>query len=319
MNVLDQLARRSFVVVTGKGGVGKSVVATSLGMALAARGGRVLVLEVDPRESVHQLLDLPPSGGEVMAVKGDFSGALSVQNLKPRQALDELVQGQIGTGMIARRVLSSETYEQLAAGAPGLKELAILDYAERRSRESGDAGAGSSAVGPFDTVVLDAPATGHGVSLLAAPSLVSEVVQQGPVGRKATDLADFVADPERLALVVLTLAEEMPVQEALELRSEFRQRLDREPELLIINGLYPPLSENAAKEAQAADPEPALAAWYRRRRINDRELERLAERWEGRRVRLPLLAVDRGPELVGTLRQRLEEGAGSADAKGVER
>ncbi|MDY7094174.1 MAG: ArsA-related P-loop ATPase [Acidobacteriota bacterium] len=315
MNVLDQLARRSFVVVTGKGGVGKSVLATALGMALAARGGRVLVLEVDPRESVHQLLDLPPSGGEVMAVEGDFSGSLSVQNLKPRQALDELVREQIGTGMIARRVLSSETYEQLAAGAPGLKELAILDYAERRSREAVEDGAGSAATGPFDTVVLDAPATGHGVSLLAAPSLVSEVVQQGPVGRKATELADFVGDPERLALVILTLAEEMPVQEALELRREFRDRLDREPELLVINGLYPPLSENAAAEATGADPEPALAAWYRRRRINDRELERLAERWQGPRVQLPLLAVDRGPELVSALRQRLEAEADAAAAE----
>lgn len=311
MNVLDQLARRSFVVVTGKGGVGKSVASTALGMALAARGGRVLVLEVDPRESVHQLLDLPPSGGEVMAVEGDFSGSLSVQNLKPRQALDELVQGQIGSGMIARRVLSSETYEQLAAGAPGLKELAILDYAERRSRA-----AGKDRAQAFDTVILDAPATGHGVSLLAAPSLVSEVVEQGPVGRKAAELADFVGDPRRLALVILTLAEEMPVQEALELRREFRARLDREPELLVINGLYPPLSENAAAEATASDPEPALAAWYRRRRINDRELQRLAERWQGPRVQLPLLAVDRGPELVRTLRQRLE--AEAAQVAGAE-
>ncbi|MCB1057863.1 MAG: P-loop NTPase, partial [Acidobacteria bacterium] len=128
MSVLSQLAERGFVVVTGKGGVGKSVLATALGLALAERGRRVLLLEVDPRESVHQLLDVAPSGGAVVEV----GRRLWVQNLKPLQALDELVTEQLGSGLVARRVLASETYAQLAAGAPGLKEVAILDYAERR-------------------------------------------------------------------------------------------------------------------------------------------------------------------------------------------
>lgn len=299
MTVLNQLAERGFLVVTGKGGVGKSVLATTLGLALAARRRRVLLLEVDPRESVHQLLDVAPSGGAVVEV----GGGLWVQNLKPRQALDELILEQLGSGLVARRVLASETYAQLAAGAPGLKEVAILAYAERRGRELGRDG-----FGPFDTVVLDAPATGHGVSLLAAPALVSEVVESGPVGRKAAELAGFIDDPQRLALVVVTLAEEMPVQEALELRQAFRRDLRREPELLVVNGLYPRLPaelDPAGPGAQEASP--AVAAWYRRRRINERELGRLEREWQGPRVELPLLPVERGPELVAELRQRFEE------------
>ena len=301
---IDDLVRQPFLGVTGKGGVGKSVVSAALGKALAARGRKVLLVEVDPRENVHQLLAVSPSGGAVIPVEE----RLWLQNLKPRQALDQLIRRQLGKGLITRRVLRSETYRQLAEGAPGLKELGILDYALQRSE-----GRGADALGPFDTVVLDAPATGHGVSMLAAPLLVSQVVRKGPVGEKAKSMAAFVRDPDRLAVVVVTLAEEMPVQEALELEEMLSERLQRRPNLLVVNGLYPPLPEPLAAElgsSRGAAANPASAVWYRRRRVNERELERLRREWRPALAEVPLLPMDRGPQLVGALRQRLEAGGG---------
>jgi anion-transporting ArsA/GET3 family ATPase len=283
---LDALAARRLVVVTGKGGVGKSAVSAALGQALSQRR-RVLVLEVDPRENVHQMLGLPPSGGEIVAAAPN----LWLQNLKPRQVLDEIIREQVRIGLIARRVLRSPIYHQLAEGMPGLEELAVVSHALRLT--------GPKADPSFDLVVLDAPATGHGVTLLAAPLLVSEVISKGPIGRLAAELSGLVADAERCGIVVVTLAEEMPVQEALELRQMLHQRLDREAELLVVNGLYPRLPAAVADEGDGADA--ALSLWRRRRKVNERELGRLDQHWQGERRLLPLLPLDRGPELVAAL------------------
>jgi len=295
-----KLARHRFLVVTGKGGVGKSAVAAALGQGLAQRGSAVLVVEVDPRENIHQMFAVPPSDGEVVKVRP----GLWIQNLKPRAALDALVRRQVGFDLVSRRVLASDSYNQMAEGTPGLKEVAVLSYVEELGRQQESSGAG-----PFDTVILDAPATGHGVSLLAAPGLLGEVIESGPVGDKARVLAEFVADPRRLGIVIVTQAEEMPVAESLELQSTIKERLDRSPDLLVINGLYPPLPK-AQRDGAAGDESPArvaLEAWYRRRRINERELERLAVAWPGARVELPLLPLERGPALAAALAEGLDE------------
>jgi anion-transporting ArsA/GET3 family ATPase len=287
MNVIEQLSRRQLVVVTGKGGVGKTVVSATLGRALAAAGRRTLVVEVDPRENLHQMLGTPPSGGDILQA----GPHLWVQNLKPRQVLDQVVRDQIKLELITRRVLDSPIYQQFATGAPGLKEIAILGHAYRLLNRMGEPGAPE-----IDTVILDAPATGHGVALLAAPGLVSEVITNGPFSRMAKDLATMIADPERCGVVVVTQAEEMPVEEAIELRTALRDKVRRDPELLVVNGLYPP----APPPSQGAENE-LVTLWRRRRGLNERELARLRESWPGPRVELPQLPLDRGPVLLSTL------------------
>ena len=380
MDLAARLGRCQLLVVTGKGGVGKTAVAASLGRLLAAAGRRVLVLEVDPRENVHQMLAVAPSGGAIVAA----GPRLWVQNLKPGQVLDEIVRERLKVEMLARRVLASPIYEQFSAGAPGLKELAILGHALRLLRRAGPAGHAADGVRntadgvwntadggwhaadggwnaaagapALDVVVLDAPATGHGVRLLMAPRLVSEVIGSGPFGALAGELAGFVADPARCGIVVVTQAEEMPVEEALELRQALADQLGRQPELLVVNGLFPPLPAGLDGPA-AAEPPDALAAllaperrqarakagaargkkasraaagdapeapraataaaahtpptsevlsfWRHRRLLNERELERLANWWEGPRVELPQLALERGPALTAALQRLL--------------
>lgn len=292
--VLDRLARRELIVVSGKGGVGKTVLACALAWRLARGGRRVLLLEVDPRENAHQMLGAPPSGGEILTVEL----GLALQNLDPRRVLDEILLERVRLGPLLRRVLASPIYHQLAEGMPGLRELAVIAQAMR-----------ATAGGRFDCVVLDAPATGHGVSLLAAPGLVSEALPSGPVGAMAAEMAALVAAPTRTGMVIVTLAEEMPVAEALDLEALLRARLERAADLLIVNGLYPPLPAGeppGASEANGVD----LELWRRRRAINERELARLAELWLGPRVELPLLACGRGRVLVEALAAALAgEGA----------
>jgi hypothetical protein len=317
MDLLAQLAGHQLLVVTGKGGVGKTAISATLGRALAGAGRRVLVLEVDPRENVHQMLGVPPSGGAIVRVQP----RLWVQNLKPRQVLDEIVRERLRVELLARRVLESAIYESFSAAAPGLRELAILGHAVRLL-QGGGARPHTEADAPrLDLVVLDAPASGHGVRLLAAPSLVAEVIETGPFGVLAGKLAGFVADPARSAVVVVTQAEEMPVEETLELRTALREQLGREPVALVVNGLYPPLPPSpgaAASRGEAATEDELTTLWRRRREINVRELARLAESWPGPRVELPLLPLDRGPQLVAALERHLvAAGAAVAAASGA--
>jgi|HubBroStandDraft_3_1064219.scaffolds.fasta_scaffold19795_2 anion-transporting ArsA/GET3 family ATPase len=304
MRLLDRLSALQLIVVAGKGGVGKTAVSSALGTLLARAGRRTLVLEVDPRDNVHQMLGVEPSGGAIVPA----APRLWAQNLKPGRVLDDIVRERLRIELLARRVLASPIYQHFSAGAPGLQELAILGHALRLVRGRGGEGAPE-----LDTVVLDAPATGHGVRLLAAPRLVAEVIRSGPFGALAGELAGWLADDARAGTLVVTQAEEMPVEESLELRAALADLLGREPLALIVNGLYPPLAadESAGRTAAGATAAPAvgapdldpalLALWRDRRRLNERELAHLAARWPGLRIELPLLPLDRGPGLVTAL------------------
>jgi anion-transporting ArsA/GET3 family ATPase len=295
MSRLDELAALQLLVVTGKGGVGKSSLAATLGRILACAGKSILLLEADPRESLFQLLGLPPLGGSV----ADAGAGLRVQNVRPRDVVDELVRERVWIEFLLNRVLESSVYRHFVEGAPGLKEMAVLGHALRVLR-----GESSEALRGVGLVILDAPASGHGVSMMAAPRLVADVIRDGPVGQLAVDLAEFTANPQRCGVAVVTLAEEMPVTETIELVQSMKARLDRVPELIVVNGLYPPVDDSP----RLLEPDLATMAdlWRRRRRVNERERDRLTRAWSGPMIELPLLPYDRGPELVGALGSRLE-------------
>lgn len=279
------------LVVTGKGGVGKTTISAALGLHLSARGARVLIVEMDPRENVHRLLGLPPSGGDPL----EANPRLSFQNLRPRAVVDSIVREQVRVGWIADRVLASPIYDHFVGGCPGLEELAILGHALRSLQPP----AKSRAL-PFDHVVLDAPATGHGLALLAAPRLVAEVIQKGPFGRLATDLALFVGDPLRCGVVAVTTAEAMPVQETLELIEALRLAHGRDPELVVANGFYPPVPDRPPKDE-------IDRLWFDRRAVNERSLATLRSSLPEGIVTLPWVAADGGTQLAQSLALRIGE------------
>ena len=130
--MMDRLKSLRLLVLTGKGGVGKSTLTAGLAALLASHGRRTLMLEVDPRESIHRLFDAPPSGGDIVEV----GSRLWLQNLRPRDAIDRVVRDRMPFEMLARRVLASPIYDHFVNGCPGLDELAVLGHclevAERR-------------------------------------------------------------------------------------------------------------------------------------------------------------------------------------------
>jgi len=274
---LDRLAGRKLVVVTGKGGTGKTTLAAVLGRLMAGRGKRVLLLEVDPRESLHQALGTEPSGGAVVPA----GGGLWIQNLQPAAVIEALVHEKVPIPFLARKITESVGYRQFVDGAPGLKETALLGHAYRILE-----GKRSS-----DMVIVDAPATGHGATMLAAPGLLAQAAKGGQLGAMAAELAAYLADGSRCGVMLTTLAEEMPVQETLELIERLRAGQDLRPDLVVVNGMYPELC--------GADRGPGL--WQARRLLNEAELARLTAAWDGPLAELPLLPLDRGPALVAAL------------------
>ncbi len=291
MSVLRRLEALQLVVVTGKGGVGKSVVTAALGRLLAARGRKVLLFEVDPRENLHQLLDTPPSGGEII----NASPRLYLQHIEPRELIDDLVREKLKVKLLVNRVLASPVHRHFTEGAPGLKESAVFGRALRMIE-----GHGPPALRRPDVVILDAPATGHGVSWLTAPQLVADVVRSGPIGHMAELISTFLRDHARCGVVVVTTAEEMPVEESLELIEALETRFGREPEVVVANALYPAADEDGESD------DPATRLWRDRRAINVAELERLDASWAGPLAEIPLLPMDPGPALVGAVARQIE-------------
>lgn len=284
------------VVVTGKGGTGKSALSAALATALARAGRRTWLLEADPRESLHAYFDLPPSGGRPVAA----GPRLVLQNLSPIQVLDHTVRAKLRVELLARRVLESPVYRTFVEAAPGLKETAVLGRAYRllRGRET----MGQPAP---DTVVLDAAATGHGLAGLTAPSALARTLGSGPVGRMAASVASLVEDARATAVVAVSTAEEMPVTETLELAAGCRESLGRPPLAILLNRLLP---ADTDPEDCGLDPD-AARLWRRRLALQAREIQRLGELWNGPLFHVPLVPEPPGDRLRIELARALEEKA----------
>lgn len=225
--LLDDLLARRLIVLTGKGGVGKSVVGTALALAARDRGKRVLLVEVDAPLEAARVLGAPSSAGrEIEAMPGLFT-----VNLEPTAVMDQYVERIVPVGLLARKVLESPIYHRFFAAAPGLKELMVLGrimvYEEARARLSRRPA--------WDLIVVDAPATGHGLAFLKVPLAASRAVPVGPVGHNARRILKLLRDPERTGLVVVAIPEEMAVVEALDFHRLAVEELGVEPAAVVLN------------------------------------------------------------------------------------
>lgn len=222
---------RRLLVVVGKGGVGKTTVACILGVLGAQRGKRVLIAEVDGAGRAARLLGVEPGPcGEARPVRG----GLWVMSVEGSAALSEYLQIIFPVKRVLQAVLSSRIYQYFVAAAPGLKELMTIGKiwfeAERIDEASGER--------IWDLVVLDAPATGHSLQYLGMPRAAHEVFRAGLVGRESQRLVDLLTDPDRTAVNLITTAEEMPVNETLEMYARLRGELAMPLGYLFVNRVH---------------------------------------------------------------------------------
>jgi anion-transporting ArsA/GET3 family ATPase len=313
--VLDDLLARRLVILSGKGGVGKSVVGTALALAARGRGKRILFIEVDAPLPAARFLGERATGHEPVEVRP----GLWMANLKPPEVMDEYVREKVPFDYLARKALNSPIYRRFFSAAPGLPELMVLGkimvLEEERERWRGLR---------FDTIVLDAPATGHGLAFLKVPLAASNAVPVGPVGHNARRILSLLRDPARTALVVVAIPEEMAVVEALEFQRMAQDELQMATRAIVLNACH----ERRLSAAQEAEVlalghdeaqgriapgivlPAALAAarrHIRRRRMTQFYRARLERDTEAPVVSLPFLFTDQVHEAdVELLAERLD-------------
>ncbi len=215
------------LVVTGKGGVGKSTISAALALLGARRGKRVLVCEVNTQERIAPLLGAPPSGGEPReAAPGVFT-----VDVTPRDAMREYGIMVLKFRSIYDAVFENRLVRYFLRAIPSLAELVMLGKIlhEVRVEEGGRP--------RWDLVVLDAPATGHAVQLLRVPATLLDTVPPGPLRRDAQWMQDLLVDPGVTSLSIVTLPEEMPVNEAIELDAAVRGVLGIPRGALVVNAM----------------------------------------------------------------------------------
>jgi anion-transporting ArsA/GET3 family ATPase len=285
---------RGLVVVTGKGGVGKTSVAAALGLAAARRGCRTVVCELGGQDQVARALGLRGGGGTRPVAVGPRLWQLGVD---PEAALEEWLRRQPGGAPAAAVLSHSAGFRAFVAAAPGVKELVTIGKI--------------ADLGPpaYDTVVVDAPSTGHAIGMLTAPRSVGAIARAGRVRDDAQELFALLADPERTAYVAVTLPEEMPVTEVLELEVRLREEVGVALALILVNGVHPDRFSDAQAETLAAvrrrHPAPVLDAALRAhaRVLLERPLiARLRERAVAPVVELPFVFTgDVSPRLAEEL------------------
>jgi len=314
--LLDTLFSRRVVFLTGKGGVGKSVVGSAIALAARERGKRVLLVEVAAPLEAARLLGGPPSGGGEAEVR---PGLFTV-NLDPAAVMDEYVRHVVKLEILTRRILESPIYRRFFAAAPGLKELMVLGkimmLEEARARFSQKP--------TWDLLVVDAPATGHGLAFLKVPLAASAAVPVGPVGHNARRVLALLRDPRRTALVLVAVPEEMAVVEAVQFHDLAAGELRMKPAAIVLNACHERrftdedeaevlrlTTEGADGEIERGVPLPA-ALRAARRQIRRRKLtrfyrDRLRRTLDAPLVSLPFLFREAlGPADVRLLAEKLE-------------
>ena len=285
-----------------KGGVGKTTVSLALGLAAARRGLRTIVCEVAHQERFSRLLGREGVGYEETEI-GDNLNAIS---LDQQHTLEEWVSYQLPSRTLASLLYKNRIFQHLTAAAPGIKELVtigkIWELAQLH-RKTPDAR-------PYDYVVVDAPATGHGLGMLRAPRTFADIARVGPIRHQADRIHDFIVS-DRTGVVAVALPEEMPVNETL----EYREALEalRPLDAVVVNGFYP--ERFAYSELEPLPDGPAVrAAQIEHARF-------LSQRWEVERLEggvgdvplgsLPFLFTpDLGMDEVQGLSETLEEQLG---------
>lgn len=234
-----------FLVLSGKGGVGRTTAAAVIARAAAASGKRVLIAQTDAVERLGKMLGKPgPIGTTVVNV----APGIDAVNMTPKESLHHYALLVLKSETLYRALFASRAVRGFLSAIPGLDAYAMLGKAwwhtteradDAAGHRAGGARAGGAARAKYDLVILDGPASGHAVAMLKIPRAIIEATPTGPLVKDARSLSDLLADPTRAALVVVTRPEDLPAQETRELTTAARRDLRIALGPVVVNAMPP--------------------------------------------------------------------------------
>ncbi len=232
---MASLLEKKCIIVTGKGGAGKSLLSLALAHRLSKSGKKVWLVEMGRRKDaaftrLPELVGVKNGSHKPMEVKlPESEQKILLSVLDPTQSLAEYVAVKLPGGGLAGLLLNNRvtaSFLEVVPGLPDLVSLGKLWYSLTQKKS-------------VDVVVLDAPATGHALALLEAPKNFEKLTKKGPIYKDAAAMSEFFSDPKQTALVITGLPEEMALQETLELEEILKKNFPA-PEIFI-NRCFPSL------------------------------------------------------------------------------
>lgn len=285
-------------IVAGKGGVGKTTVTAALAYLAAASGLRVLVVEVEGKSGLPALFDLEApltyEQTELWAPTGGAArGSVTARTLTPDDALLEYLEER-GMRRLSKRLTSTGTLDVIATAVPGIKDILVLGKVKQIEQRMA-----AGIEGTPDCIIVDAPAAGHAVTFLSSAYGLVEAAAVGPIKTQAADVVSLLSDPDRCQVMLVTLPEETPVNEAVDTAFHLEDRAGVKLAPIVVNGLWPhldlPTDASAAVDGLGLSAEEvarveAAAAFRRDRQAQQEEqVARLADELPLPQLALPFL------------------------------
>ena len=291
-SMASDLLDRRFLAVIGKGGTGKTTVSAALALLAASRGKRVLVAMSQARERMSSMLESQFVTSEIAQILPNIDAV----NLDPETCLDEYGMMILKVRALYKAVMDNRAVKGFLRAVPGMDAWAMLGKTLYHVKQT----EGGQRV--YDLVILDAPATGHGLQMLRVPQVIASVAPIGLLRREAEEGLAIMRDPKQSGAVVVTLAEEMPTAETEELIPRLTGELQLPMAKLVINQVLTPLFKTGVEPARSAAEVLARASALeeiarvglsraKREALQRGMIERLAK-LPGSKVMLPALAVE---------------------------